>query len=78
MEMRVEHVRQKLKCSDAEARDHIRNTDKGRRDFVLRHFNKDVLDGHHHDLVINRRHISIDEAADMVVAHCRRRFGDES
>jgi cytidylate kinase len=78
MEMRVQHVRQKLKCSDVEAREHIRNTDKGRRDFVSRHFNKDVLDGHHHDLVINRARISIDEIAGMVIDVCRHRFGDVS
>lgn len=76
MEMRVEHVRKKLACSDAAAREHIRSTDKGRRDFVQRHFNKDVRDGHHHDLVINRAGISIDGAAELVVNVCRRRFGD--
>jgi cytidylate kinase len=76
MDMRVEHVRQHLECSEAEAREYIRNTDKGRRDFVTRHFNKDVSDGHHHDLVINRSRMSIEEAAKLVVDRYRRRFGE--
>jgi cytidylate kinase len=74
--MREEHVRQHLKCSEAEAREYIRNTDKGRLAFVTRHFNKDISDGHHHDLVINRAWMSIDEAAELVVDRYRRRFGE--
>jgi cytidylate kinase len=76
MKMRVKHVRQHRECSEAEARRYVRETDKGRRDFVSRHFNKDVSDGHHYDLVINRARTSIEEAAELIVARCRRRFGD--
>ena len=74
--VRVAHVREHLECSEAKAREYVRNTDKGRRDFVSRHFNKDVADGHYHDLVINRGRMSIEEAAQLVVDRYCRRFGD--
>ena len=72
--MRVEHIRHVLNYSDAEARRHIRDTDKGRRDLIKSAFSHDMGDPHLYDLVINRSHTSLEEAAEMIVNHCRRRF----
>ena len=60
--------------TEADAKRYVRETDKGRRDLVKSHFNQDVGDPHQYDLVINRVHTSVEEAAEMVVARCRSRF----
>ena len=50
---RVAHVMRRLQCNADYARRWIKETDRGRREFVLRYFHHDVDDPHLYDLVIN-------------------------
>jgi cytidylate kinase len=72
--MRIQRIREVHDCTEAEARRYVRDTDRIRRDLIKCHFNRDVGDAHLYDLVINRTHVSVDAAADLVVQECRRRF----
>ena len=72
--MRIERIREVHSCSEAEARRYIRDTDRIRRDLIKCHFNHEIGDPHLYDLVINRTHISLDAAAELVVKECRQRF----
>jgi cytidylate kinase len=74
LEMRIDRIRELRNCSAADAREYIRETDKGRSDLVKNYFNHDIGDAHLYDLVINRAHIGIEEAAELIVDQCRRRF----
>jgi cytidylate kinase len=74
--MRTAHVRQRFEYSAAEADKYVRETDAGRRDFVRRHFNRDLGDPHLYDLVINRAHMSEEAAAELIASQVRRRFPD--
>lgn len=71
---RIRHIREVTDCSEAAARRYIRETDRGRRDLIKKHFNKEIGDPHLYDLVINCAHTSIDEAAELVASQCRSRF----
>ncbi len=73
---RIQHICSVRECSAAEARRYIRETDKGRRDLVRKHFNKEIGDPHLYDLVINRAQTSIDDAAELIAQQCRSRFAD--
>lgn len=73
---RIRHVQEFLNCSEDHARRYIRDTDKGRRHLVKTHFDKQIGDPHLYDLVINRAHTSIDEAAELIAEQCRSRFAD--
>lgn len=61
---------------DEAARD-VERTDKGRSDFVRRHFQVDDGDAVQYDLTLNTAMLSVDQAADLVVAAFRARFGDK-
>ena len=71
---RIRRVREVQSCSESEAKQYIRDTDKGRRDLVKHHFNQELGDPHLYDLVINRSNYSVDDAAELIVQQCRRRF----
>ncbi len=71
---RIHYLCEMRNLSEADARRYIRDTDKGRRDFVKSHFNQNIGDPHLYDLVINRAHTSIDDAAEIIVQQCRSRF----
>ncbi len=48
--------------------------DRGRTQFVSRYFHKDCADPRQYDLVVNLERTSLDDAAEMLAFHCRRRF----
>ena len=73
---RIRSIRSIRNCTEAEARSYIRERDGGRRDLVKNHFNKEIGDPHLYDLVINRAHTSLDDAAELIAAQCRTRFSD--
>lgn len=74
MPERIRHIQHTLDCSADEAKRYIRETDKGRRYLVKTHFDKQIGDPHLYDLVINRAHTSIDDAAELIADQCRARF----
>lgn len=72
-----QQMRQITKHRDTDrdrARKRMEQTDQSRRDFVHRYFLKDADDPHFYDLTINVRHICVEDAVDMIVQPCRRRF----
>jgi cytidylate kinase len=73
--MRIKRIREKRQCSEGEARKYILETDQGRRDLIKHHFNREIGDPHLYDLVLNLAHMSLESAADLIVANCRQRFG---
>jgi cytidylate kinase len=73
---RVAHVQKTRQFSETEAKGYIRETDEGRRHLVKRYFNREIGDPHLYDLVLNRAHISLDAAADLIAREWRRRFAD--
>jgi len=75
VKMRIKRILEVRHCSENEAKQFVRETDRGRRDFVQTYFNRNVDDEHVYDLVINREHIDLDAAAQLIVDQCRKRFG---
>ncbi len=71
---RVRHIREIQECSETAAKRYIHDTDKGRRDLVKCYFNHEIGDSHLYDLVINRAHLSVDDAAELIAQQCRSRF----
>jgi cytidylate kinase len=74
LELRIAHIRETRHLSEAEAKRYIRETDEGRRDLVKKYFNREIGDPHHYDLVVNRAHIDLGAAADLIAREWRRRF----
>jgi len=48
-------------------------TTQERRDFVRKHFNKDVADPHLYDLMLNTSRLTVPEAADVIIEALQRR-----
>jgi Cytidylate kinase-like family len=76
LKKRVACVMERKLCDRREGERFIDETDSGRRDFVQRYFHHDISDPHQYDLVINLAHMTKDDAVELVVEHCRRRFPD--
>lgn len=74
MAERIRQIREVQNCSEADAERYIRETDKGRGDLVKNHFNQEIGDPHLYDLVINRAHTSVEDAAGLIARQCRSRF----
>lgn len=74
MAQRINYVREIRGCSKVDARRYIQETDKGRSDFVKSHFNQQIGNPHLYDLVINRAHTSMEDAAELIAQQCRSRF----
>jgi hypothetical protein len=72
--MRVERTMQLQGWPEAQAVRHVDQADAGRKKFVKEYFNRDVGDPLLYDLVINRRHIGIASAAQLIVEQYRARF----
>jgi cytidylate kinase len=71
---RIERVMRTAGCSRGQAAVEIDETDAARNEFVRRYFLCDPTDPHAYDLVINTGRMSVDAAAEMIAAECRRRF----
>lgn len=73
-EQRIRQIMKHWEIDRDRARKRMEQTDQSRRDFVHRYFLKDADDPHLYDVVINARHVSVEESVDMIVQLCRRRF----
>jgi len=71
-EWRVEQVMQQRNLSHHDAAERIKEIDHGRRSFAKEHFGADTNDPLQYDLVINMKHIEVEDAAQMVVEQTRR------
>jgi cytidylate kinase len=76
--MRIDRLVERRQCSRQEAERYADEIDAGRVGFVRRYFHKDPVDPHQYDLMINLERTSLDEAAELLAAECRRRFGLKS
>ncbi len=74
LNQRIDRIMQVRKLEHDEAKKYVAKIDLGRRDFVYRYFHHDVDDSSLYDLVINMKYLDVDEAADLIVNQCRRRF----
>jgi cytidylate kinase len=60
--------------SEEEAKEAIRQVHVGRKEFTSKYFSKDISNANYYDLVINTKHLSLDEAAQIVVVTFKKRF----
>ena len=65
---RLKRIMQYHKLAEADARRHMHEVDKGRREFVQRFFHHDITDPHLYDLVINTEGLGIEGAAEEIAA----------
>jgi hypothetical protein len=65
---RVKRLMHVFSLSESDARRYMRDTDKGRREFVQRFFHHDITDPHLYDLVINTEGLGLEGAAEDIVA----------
>jgi cytidylate kinase len=71
---RIESIMERRQCDYREAEKFIDETDAGRAEFVRRYFHREATDPNLYDLVLNLKFVSLDEAAELMVSHCRTRF----
>ncbi len=71
---RTAHWMEQHGLSEAQARQQMAELDRGRREFVLRHFHHDINDPHLFDLVIHVDRIGAEGAAELIVATYRRLY----
>jgi cytidylate kinase len=64
---RIARMATVLNCSEGQARAHIERSELARRNFVRAHFDQDINDPHHYDLVINSDNLTPGAAARIVV-----------
>jgi cytidylate kinase len=73
--LRVERLTRTRSVDAAAARAEIERVDSERRDYCKRHFDREIADPEHYDLVINMAYLSSDIAADIICDSYRTRFG---
>jgi cytidylate kinase len=71
---RISRVAADLNCARAEAAGQVEKSDIARERFVRAHFDQDLADPHHYDLVLNTDHLSPLAAARIVVAVLHERL----
>ena len=74
LETRVLYIAEREELSSVEARSLVLRVDAERIAFYRQHFNVDVADPVHYDLLVNTATLPIDAAADLVVRAFRARF----
>jgi cytidylate kinase len=75
IEMRIRRFADKANLSLAAARMEVQKTDRERVKLIRRHFGRDVTDPLSHDLMINTAAISLEEAAEVILAALREKLG---
>lgn len=75
LEVRIRQTMELRRVDHDQAKQYVVDTDEGRRDFVQRYFSHDVADPSLYDLVINLERLTLDDAAELVVGECGRRWG---
>ena len=73
-ELRARFAAQKYGLQETEALKHLDKWDQERRKFIKRHFDKDIDDPVHYDLVINTSYIDLDGAMDLIIVAYQKRF----
>ena len=68
MDFRVERIMVEMRMSEGAARQYVRETDEGRREFVKRFFRRDINDPLLYDLVVNVQYIGMAKAVDQIIA----------
>jgi cytidylate kinase len=76
LEQRIASIMDCEHCNRSHAKRYITDTDRGRHDFVRRYFHHDIADPHLYDLVINLARVEPEEAVELIIHNCRRRFAD--
>jgi len=74
LEQRVRGLVERNEIGEQQARADIATIDADRRDFMREHFGRHCEDATAYDLVINTEHLSVEAAADIVVAAHTARF----
>ncbi|MCA9102813.1 MAG: cytidylate kinase-like family protein [Pirellulales bacterium] len=72
---RVAEMAQRHDVPRAAAEKLVDEIDKGRRDFIRRHFHRDPDDPHLYDLVVNTETLGVDTTVDLIEKVCRERYG---
>jgi cytidylate kinase len=64
---RLGQIMKMKNLSDVRARQFLRETDEGRREFIERFFRRDIHDPHLYDLLVNVEHLGLDGAVELIV-----------
>jgi len=71
---RIHQIAERLGVNESLARRHMTETDRGRVDFVMRFFHRDVADPHLYDVVVQVDRFGIEGAAQWIAETYRRWF----
>jgi cytidylate kinase len=74
LEQRIQSIMDREHCDRSHAKHFITETDRGRHNFVKRYFHHDISDPHLYDLVINLARVEPEEAVELIIHNCHRRF----
>jgi len=74
-EKRVADYAKREGLSEGEAERQVVRVERERQSFIRRHYDRDVGDPAHYDIVVNTEDIPADQAADLLVAAYRAKFG---
>jgi cytidylate kinase len=75
LEQQLNRVMQREGMDKTQARRYLEQTDRTRRAFIRENFHCDVTDPNLYDLVLNLEYLSLEEASELIVSQCERRFG---
>lgn len=75
-ELRVERVMEKYALPESVARETIMRIDGERIAFNRQHFNADITDPQHYDLIVNTGQLPIEACVELVATAFRSRFAD--
>ncbi len=67
VEVRLKRVMESEKLNEKDAKNEIARFDNGSREFVKRYFKANIADPIYYDLVVNTNHLSIEDAASIIV-----------
>ena len=71
---RIRHYAGKLGISEAEAAGEVARLDLARKRYIKTHFNKDIDDALHYDMVLNTDELTNEQAVDVIVAAIRAKL----
>lgn len=66
LKKRKEHIKEYYKFDEQEAKDFIKNEDRGRAEYLKKYFDKNIDDMLLYDLVLNTDNVSYDDAALLI------------
>ncbi|MGZ3594715.1 MAG: cytidylate kinase-like family protein [Syntrophales bacterium] len=68
MESKIQNVMRDAGCSKEDAKKYVIKTDSDRRAYLRKHFNADVTDPTHYDMVVNTGKLGIDGSVEAIAA----------